>query len=146
MKIKKITFLACLLFSTALSVNAQEWMTDLEEAKKVATEQNLKILISFQGSDWCAPCIKLDKEILSSEAFVTYAKSHFVMVKADFPRRKQNKLSDTQQEKNNQLAEKYNKQGHFPLVVMLDENGAKLGSTGHKKMSPAAYSALLSSF
>ncbi len=143
---KKVTFLVSLFFATVLSVNAQEWMTDLEEAKKVATEQNLKILVSFQGSDWCAPCIKLDKEILSSDAFITYATDHFVMVKADFPRRKKNKLSDTQQEKNNQLAEKYNQQGHFPLVVMLDKNGAKLGSTGYKKISPAAYSALLSSF
>ena len=146
MQTRKITFLICLFFSTILSVNAQEWMTDLEEAKKIATEQNLKILISFQGSDWCAPCIKLNKEILSSEAFVTYAKSHFVMVKADFPRRKKNKLSAAQQKKNNQLAEKYDKQGIFPLVVMLDKNGNVLGRTGYKNMAPAEYSALLSSF
>ncbi len=146
MKIKKLVFLVILFFFTVLSVNAQEWMTDLDEAKKIATEQNLKILISFQGSDWCAPCIKLDKEILNSEAFITYAKSHFVMVKADFPRRKKNKLSDVQQEKNNQLAEKYNQQGHFPLVVMLSQDGKVLGSTGYKKVLPSEYCKLLSSF
>ena len=143
---KKVTFLIYLFFATVLSVNGQAWMTDLEAAKKVATEQNLKILLSFQGSDWCAPCIKLNKEILENETFVNYAKDHFLMVKADFPRRKKNKLSDSQQEKNNNLAEKYNQQGIFPLVVMLNKDGKVLGTTGYKKMSPKEYSTLLSSF
>ena len=44
------------------------------------------------------------------------------------------------------LAESYNKNGYFPLVVVLDENGKVLGSTGYKKMKPSDYIKILESF
>ena len=118
---------------------SQSWTTDIEEAKKQASTENKKIILVFQGSDWCAPCIKLDKEIWSTEEFKAYAKKHYVMLQADFPRKKANKLSKEQQEKNNQLAEKYNKQGFFPHVVLLDPTGKVIGRTGYKKMNPEEY-------
>jgi len=49
-------------------------VTDFEQAKTVAAEENKKIILVFQGSDWCAPCTKLDKEIWSAEEFKNYAK------------------------------------------------------------------------
>ena len=61
-------------------VNAQDWNTDFEKAKSIAKAENKPIILVFQGSDWCAPCIKLDKEIWSSETFKAYAKKHYVMV------------------------------------------------------------------
>ncbi len=133
-------------FSILLSVNAQEWLTDLDQAKTVATEENKKIVLVFQGSDWCAPCIKLDKEIWSTDAFKNYAKEHFVLLKADFPRKKKNKLDKSQQERNNKLAEKYNTKGFFPLVVILNNEGTVLGESGYKKMTPTKYTKLLDSF
>ncbi|MCB0805192.1 MAG: thioredoxin family protein [Bacteroidales bacterium] len=136
-----ISFLAA-----ALSGQAQEWQTDLDTAKKLASEQNKPIILVFQGSDWCAPCIKLDKEIWSSDAFKNYAADHFIMLKADFPRKRQNRLSDEQQQKNEKLAEMYNQSGYFPLVCILDENGKKIGETGYKKMSPEEYIQHLESF
>jgi len=143
--LKKI-LLSCFLLSTIIPVNAQEWLTDFEKAKKSAQDSNQNIVLVFQGSDWCAPCIKLDKEIWSTEEFKNYAKDHFVMLQADFPKRKKNKLEKTQQQKNNHLAEKYNKQGFFPHVVVLNEKGKVLGRTGYKKVSPAAYIKILNSF
>lgn len=134
-----ITFLGSSLLS-------QEWQTDFEQAKKFATEQNRNIILVFQGSDWCAPCIKLDNEVWSTEEFKTYAKDHFVMIRADFPRKKKNALSAEQQENNNKLAEKYNKDGYFPFVVVLDKDGKVLGETGYKKITPAEYIKLLESF
>jgi len=142
---KKIILIG-LFFSTILSATAQEWLTDLEEAKKVASEKNQNIVLVFQGSDWCAPCIKLDKEIWSTDEFKNYAQENFVMLQADFPRKKKNKLEKAQQEKNNNLAEKYNKQGFFPHVVVLNEKGNVLGRTGYKKVSPTAYIKILNSF
>ena len=94
--------------------------------------------------------INAAKAIAFAEAlkpeFKAYAKDNFVMLKADFPKKKTNKLEPAQQEKNNDLAEKYNKQGFFPLVVALDKNGNVLGKTGYKKMKPSEYIKLLSSF
>lgn len=130
-----------------LLVNAQEWQTDLEAAKAIATEENKSIVLVFQGSDWCAPCIKLDKQIWSTQEFEAIAQSEFVMLKADFPRRRKNALANEQQTKNNKLAEIYNKKGFFPLVVVLDKEGKVLGETGYQKnTTPREYAELLSSY
>lgn len=112
----------------------------------MAIEKNRHIVLVFQGSDWCAPCIKLDREIWSTSEFITYAEANFILLKADFPRKKKNSLNDAQQEKNNKLMERYNKNGYFPFVVVLSKNGDVLGETGYKKMKPPAYINLLSSF
>ena len=132
----KIILIAFILLSMISIINAQEWYTDFEEAKTEAFKKNRNIILVFQGSDWCAPCIKLDKQIWITEEFKAYAKDHFVMLKADFPRKKKNRLNKAQQDKNNKLAEIYNKPGHFPFVLVLDHNGIVLGETGYKKMTP----------
>ncbi len=131
------SLLLCLL--SFLPITAQEWQTDIDAAKEIATLEDRPIILVFQGSDWCAPCIKLDREVFSTETFQLYAKDHFVMLEADFPKKKKNALTQDQQLKNNALAEKYNKRGIFPLVVMLDQDGKVLGETGYFKASASAY-------
>ena len=130
-----------LLFALAISNFAvsQEWQTNFEEAKKIATEQDKSVVIVFSGSDWCAPCIKLDKNIWQSEAFKKEASAEWVLVKANFPRKKANELPKEQTEHNRKLAEKYNIEGSFPLVVVLDKNGKVLGKMGFKNVSPEEY-------
>ena len=130
-----------LLFALAISnfVVSQEWQTNFEEAKKIATEQDKNVVIVFSGSDWCAPCIKLDKNIWQSEAFKKEASAEWVLVKANFPRKKANELPKEQTEHNRKLAEKYNIEGSFPLVVVLDKNGKVLGKMGFKNVSPEEY-------
>ena len=125
---------------------AQDWQTDFEEAKKIATEQDKNIIIVFSGSDWCAPCIKLDKNIWQSEAFKKEAAEEWVLVKANFPRKKVNELSKEQTEHNRKLAEKYNIEGSFPLVVILDKNGKVLGKMGFKNVSPEEYIKMIHAF
>lgn len=143
---KNILFV-CLIFHLALgAVYAQEWQTDLITAKEIASKENKPIILVFQGSDWCAPCMKLEKEVWSTTEFIDYAKENFVLLLADFPRKKQNALTKEQQEKNDQLAEKYNKNGYFPLVLVLDKDGNVSGTTGYKNMKPNEYIQLLTSF
>ena len=125
---------------------AQQWKLDLEEAKKAAQENNSIIILVFSGSDWCAPCIKLESEIWDSDEFQAYAKDHYVMVRADFPKKKANKLSPEQEAKNAELAEKYNTNGYFPSVIVMDKNASVLGNTGYKKLTPAEYIDHLNSF
>jgi len=143
---KNKLMLLLLLLVGAVS-SSQNWVTDIDVAKKIASEENKKIILVFQGSDWCAPCIKLDHEIWSTSEFKEYAKDHYVMLKADFPRSKKNALPKEQQIKNGKLAEKYNKNGYPPpLVVILDKTGKALGMTGYKKISPNEYIAKINSF
>jgi thioredoxin-related protein len=139
-------FIFVIVLLLSVSSFSQDWVYDIEDAKSTAKKNNKIIVLVFQGSDWCAPCMKLDKEIFQTEVFKTYATEHFVMLKADFPKRKKNALSEDQEKHNKQLAEKYNKQGHFPYVVVLDDTGKVLGSTGYKKTTPKEYIDLLESF
>ncbi|WP_346818168.1 thioredoxin family protein [Mesonia mobilis] len=125
---------------------AQDWKLDFKEAQKNSAEKDLPIILVFQGSDWCAPCIKLDRNVWSTTEFKNYAENHFVMLQADFPKRSKNALPKDQQAKNDQLAEKYNPNGYFPFVVILDKTGKVLGQTGYKNMSPKEYIDHLNSF
>ena len=130
---KKVIVALIVMIVSINTIIAQEWQTEINFAKEIATKESKPIILVFQGSDWCAPCIKLDREIWNTDTFKKYAKEHYVMLKADFPRRKKNTLSETQTKKNAQLAEKYNKQGFFPFVVVLDSNGKLLGKNSYKK-------------
>jgi len=142
----RVLLLSSLFLFSFTVINAQEWQTDFEKAKVLAQKGDHNIILVFQGSDWCAPCIKLEQEIWNTEEFKSYAKEHFVMLKADFPKRKKNALPEDQQEANNKLAEMYNKQGFFPFVVVLDADGKVLGETGYKKVAPNEYIDILNSF
>lgn len=136
---KKHALIIILLSFISITSFAQEWVYDLNQAKELAKIGDKKIILVFQGSDWCGPCMKLDRKIWQSNEFKDYAKDHFVMLKADFPRRKKNQLSDQQKAKNEKLAEKYNSKGYFPLVVVMDKDANVLKETGYKKLSPKEY-------
>ncbi|WP_417856891.1 thioredoxin family protein [Xanthomarina gelatinilytica] len=138
-----------LLFLFTLLVNSiysQNWQTNFDEVKKQAQASNKNIILVFSGSDWCAPCIKLDKEIFKSNEFISYSNEHFILLKADFPRKKQNTLTAEQQEHNRQLAKTYNKNGYFPFVVTLSPAGKVLGQMGYEKISPTEYIHKLAAF
>jgi thioredoxin-related protein len=125
---------------------SQNWEVDFDNALKTTQNSNKTIVLVFSGSDWCAPCMKLEKEIWETVTFQKYAKDHFVMLRADFPRKKANKLSKEQAMKNAELAENYNPNGYFPAVVIIDNNKKVLGNTGYKKLTPEEYIEHLSSF
>lgn len=118
MKLLSIVFFLSLSFLSPI-----EWTTDFAKAKTEANSQHKYILLNFSGSDWCGPCIKLKKEVLDSPEFLQYADNKLVLVRADFPRNKKNRLSPELTKHNEALAEKYNNQGKFPYTVLIDADG-----------------------
>ena len=114
-----VALFSSLLFSTG-------WETDFNKAKQSAQSEHKLILLNFSGSDWCGPCIRMHKEIFDNNSFTKYADEHLVLVNADFPRLKKHELPKDQQKKNDQLADKYNKDGIFPLTVLLAADGKVL--------------------
>ena len=135
-----------MLLTISVGAFTQDWQTDFNKSKELAAAENKTIVLVFAGSDWCAPCMKLEKEIWESEAFKAYAKDHYIMQKADFPRKKKNQVESEQVKINKQLAEKYNPKGYFPFVAVIDKNGKVMGETGYKKMTPEEYIKHLNSF
>lgn len=133
-----------LIFISSWSYS-QNWKTNFDEAKQTATKENKNILLVFSGSDWCAPCIKLDNVVWKSEAFKLESEKIWVIYKADFPKKKANQLSAELTENNKKLAEKYNRSGSFPLVVLLDKTGKVIGMTGFKNITATEYIELIHS-
>ena len=134
-------FAAVLVLGTS-NLSAQG---NLEEALQQAKESNKHVLINFSGSDWCRSCILLKKTILNTAEFKAFADKELVILDVDFPRLKKNRLSKEQTAKNEALAEKYNKKGQFPTIILLDKEGKVVGKTGYKKLSPAQYIAHIES-
>ena len=135
---KKIIITGLLLFVSIVGYS-QEWLSNFDETTLLAQKENKNIIMVFSGSDWCAPCIKLEKYIWKSNEFKQYADKNWVLLKLDFPKKKANRLSKEQQNHNDALAEKYNNNGYFPLVLVLDKNGNTLGETGYKKITAQEY-------
>jgi thioredoxin-related protein len=119
----RILLISLLSFMTLPSMT---WQTDLVTAEQSAKEEHKFIILNFSGSDWCGPCIRLHKEVFDSEIFTKYAADHLVLLNADFPRAKKNQLSKEQQKKNDQVADVYNKDGVFPLTLLLNSEGKVL--------------------
>ena len=123
-----------------ISTTTSAWLGDFNVAKKQAADTHKYIMINFSGSDWCGPCIRLRKEILETSTFDTYAASHLVLVRADFPRQKKNQLSKEQTKLNEALADKYNPEGKFPYTLLVDETGKVVKAwDGFPNKTPEAF-------
>jgi len=123
-----------------------QWHVNLQEARQIAQKEHRYILLNFSGSDWCGPCILLRKEVFDAPAFTTFADTTLVLVNADFPRMKKNQLSKEQQQQNDQLADKYDPQGKFPLTLLLNADGKVIKEwEGHPSITPVEFSAQLRS-
>ena len=128
-----VTLYSSLLLSTG-------WEVDFNKARASAQSEHKLILLNFSGSDWCGPCIRMHKEIFENTGFKQYADEHLVLVNADFPRLKKHELSKDQQKKNDQLADKYNKDGIFPMTVLLAPDGKVLKEwKGFPPLSPEEF-------
>ena len=122
---------------------AVTWHEDLATALQQAKASNKPVLAVFSGSDWCKPCIMLKQEVFDQPEFQRYAQDKLVLARFDFPRSKKNKLSDVQTKTNERAAAQLNKEGAFPLVVLLSPDGKVLAKTGYRPGGPAAYDAYL---
>ena len=129
-----------LIFVSAFTLpTSTPWLTDMDQAKAKAAKEDKFILMSFQGSDWCANCMRLEKDLFENSAFDGFAKDNLVLLKLDFPARKKNQLPAEQKAHNEKLAEKYNKSGSFPMVLILDSDGKVVGKMKHPSKSVNEY-------
>lgn len=101
-----------------------KWYINFDEVVDLAKTENKPILLFFHGSDWCPPCIKMQKEVFDSPEFIDFASDKILFLDVDFPYK--NKLSDDQLKHNNKLKKRYGlpeefTQG-FPQVVIINQN------------------------
>jgi len=142
MNMKSATLSILFLFSI-LNCSAQQWQKDLDLGLKAAAQQNKKVLLFFSVPEHCDTCVKLEKKIFQSPEFLAFAESNYVLVKIDFSYQSED-LSKEQLEKNLLIVEKYNKDGFFPHVVVLN-TAAKitLKTSVYNNETPQEYLSLL---
>lgn len=122
------------------------WKTDFESAKTSAESSSRIILMSFQGSDWCGNCKRLERSLFENSEFIDFCSSNLVMLKVDFPMKKENKLSKEQTKHNDKLAEMFNTEGSFPKVVIVNAQGDKLGEMAYPSKTVEEYIASIKTF
>ena len=141
---KQLFFL--FVFSFATPLFGQQWEEDFFQAQGKAFQEQKKLLLVFSGSDWCIPCIRLEKEVWQDSVFLAYAKEKLVLYRADFPKRKKNQLAPALKAKNESLAAQYNPQGYFPWVVVFDKDKAVKGTFVYTKDPVIQYIEQIKSF
>jgi len=122
---------------------ASGWVSDLSAAQAQAKASGRPILAVFSGSDWCKPCIMYEQEVFAQPEFAAYAKDKLVLAHFDFPRLKKNQPSAAQIKLNETAAAQLNREGDFPLAVVLSPEGKVLAKTGYIAGGPAAFEAYL---
>jgi protein disulfide-isomerase len=106
------------------------WLTNYDEAVKIAHTTSKPILLFFTGSDWCSWCMKLEEESLNQADFAETAGDKFVFVKLDFPLNRTQPAEIANQ--NKKLQKQFNVTG-FPSIVILDPQQLKpIGTAGYK--------------
>lgn len=118
----------------------EDWETDFNKAKEIATKEKKDMLVNFSGSDWCGWCIKLDKEVFAHDAFLKEAKKNFVLVVLDFPNKPENKakIPEDLQKLNNKVKTEFAVTG-FPSVFLTDSKGVPYAKTGYQAGGPEKY-------
>jgi len=133
---KFILALFITLGSFAAQAQDMEWHTDMNKAMQLSTTSGKPMLLFFTGSDWCGWCMKLQKEVLKTTEFATWAKENVILVEVDFPRR--TAQADTLKQQNAGLAQALGVRG-YPTVWFVSTaktaegkvNLTPLGSTGY---------------
>lgn len=107
-----------------------DWSTNFEESLAEARETGKFMMIFFTGSDWCPPCIALNKEVLSRKAFYDFAKEHLILVKVDEP--EGYILEEAVRLQNERLNVIYRVFFSYPTVVLTDSEGMEIARTSYR--------------
>ena len=93
---------------------------DLNRALAQANAEKKLVLLDFTGSDWCPPCIQMEKEVFSKPEFQVYAEANLVFLSVNFPLKF--RFSPEANASNNFLAQQFKVDGP-PILIALDGEG-----------------------
>ena len=122
--------LAALLFAAAIGGETlvvskyvpKGWTEDFEAARRQAAKEGKFVLAAFSGSDWCGPCMALEREVFSQKAFTAELATRFVPLMVSVPHDKST-LSELALAQNDELKKRYGVRGFPTLVVVNPADG-----------------------
>jgi thioredoxin-related protein len=141
---KHSVLLPALLLLTATAIrpaaaqHGPAWTIDLDAALARAATSGKDVLLVFTGSDWCAPCKQLAKEVWTVEEFTKTAAERYELVVIDSPRKKDT-LDAATVAKNEALRERF-AVNSWPSVFLVDALGRPFARTkDYRPGGPAQY-------
>lgn len=115
--------LLVIIWMSLSTFNAESFLLRSSEVVSEEPLLSTATLYIFTGSDWCADCRRLEKNVLNDTAFKTSMEINKIAVEIiDFPQRK--KLSPETKKHNELIAEAYNFQGIFPTLILSRASGS----------------------
>ena len=119
------------------SAGSDAWSEDYAAVLAQAKAEGKQVLLNFTGSDWCPPCMAMERNVLNEDAFLEGVADRVLLVTLDFPRRKAQE--EAIKERNQNLAQQYGVRG-FPTFVLLDAEGKEMRRTvGAMQGGPEAF-------
>ena len=99
-------------------------ITGWNEAEELAQKENKQILIILTGSEWCAPCKKMEKRVIENSDFQEYAEKNLILFLVDLPGGGLVINSKVYQDYE-RFQEKYETNA-LPSLILTDKNGIKI--------------------
>mgnify|MGYP000117875028 FL=1 len=115
--LRNVLLVALMVVGISVANAKGPWLTDIEAGVKQAKTEGKLVMVEFTGSDWCPPCMKMDKEVFSKKEFLAEAQKNYVLVKLDAPK------SDPELEKLTKEQMMKYKVNAFPFILLLDSEG-----------------------
>lgn len=100
----------------------------LENALTRAKAEGKMVFLDFTGSDWCPPCIELERTIFSSSRFKDFADANLIMLKLDFPQRRE--LPPEEKKTNETLGDMFKVDGYPTLILLHPDRNVLWRMTG----------------
>ncbi|MCC5921906.1 MAG: thioredoxin family protein [Cyclobacteriaceae bacterium] len=95
-----------------------------DKAAKVAQEEGKDILIILTGKQWCAPCKKLENNVLSTKDFERYAQDSFLVFEIDLPKSHIKKPNSKISQLIDTYSTRYDAKA-FPSLILVDLEGTE---------------------
>lgn len=105
---------------------------DYEAGLKFAKENNLPIILSFTGSDWCHWCQLMDKTVFNNQGWEDYITTSMVHISLDFPQ-EASLVPPEFRKRNNQLQAMYAIRGYPTYIILASDGKTVLGYLGARR-------------
>lgn len=106
----------------AAEAHASQWLTNLDEAKKLAKEQNKPLYFLITGTSWCPWCIKLERDVYNNPEFWNTFQDRLIFVKYDIDRKRTPEQTH--------VMDSYGVMG-VPVVLIFSSDGKEIGRLGY---------------
>ncbi len=125
-----------LLLHAGGAAAGDKWLSDLDEAERLAARDGKDMFILFTGTAWCGPCVQFEHDVLSRPEFAQAAEP-FILVKLEFPQSSDD-LPPGQRDDFLAWRERYGIRV-FPTVILADATGRPYAVTGNTGLGPEEY-------